>query len=114
MKKRKVKIIDDMTNECMIIITDAPLERMETEMKDRDVYLNSLSKDYYVKLLCDSKEDPQDVINIVDYKESCYVNGNKDEIFKRELIKHFAENAERAKKGPSVLGNYDKFPAFYE
>lgn len=77
---RKVLFTAGMSNDYMIIITDAPVEVLEEwcrnfnrEMEDgENTYFDSLKKGYYVKVLADSEVDDFDVedLEIIGYDES--------------------------------------------
>lgn len=78
MDRRKVKITAGMSNDCMIILTDAPKKAIEEwcinynqEMENREnSYFDFLSREFYVKVLHDSEEDPEENIEIIGYSEA--------------------------------------------
>lgn len=78
MEKRKVRITAGMSEDCMIILTDAPREAIEKwcinnneEMENgKNSYFDSLSGKFYVRVLHDSAEDDEDDIEIIGYSET--------------------------------------------
>ena len=69
--KRKVLLTYGMSNDCILILTNATKQAIEKwcynynkEMENgENTYLDSLQKDYYVEILLDSEED---TVNIKD------------------------------------------------
>jgi hypothetical protein len=78
--KRKVLLTYGMSNDCILILTNATKQAIEKwcynyneEMENgKNTYLDSLQKDYYVEILLDSEED------IIDIKDVEY-----DEVYDR-------------------------------
>jgi hypothetical protein len=77
--KRKVLFTSGMTSDMMLIIIDAPKERIEKWCYDyneglennENVYFNELKKEYYVKVLHDSElENNNDDVEIIGYDEA--------------------------------------------
>lgn len=113
MRKRKVFIIDLISDSSVILITDVPAEHIKGQMDNWDSYINNLSKDYYVRVLYDSRKDDHETAGIIDYKEKYYVNMSDGESLDYECKKVFAEN-KKAMKGKPDGRNYDWYPAFFE
>ena len=82
--KRKVLITNELSNDAMLIITDAPKKAVEqwcrnyvSEIEDgENTYFDSLEKNYYVKVLYDSEryageglESSKDDIDVIGYDE---------------------------------------------
>lgn len=78
-KIRKVLFTNGMSNDCMIILTNAPKDKIEKwcychnkEMENgENTYFDTLKTMYYVKELVDSEIDEMDreLINIIGYDE---------------------------------------------
>jgi hypothetical protein len=74
---KKVLFTNGMSNDCMLIVTDAPAEVMENfcykynEDLENNInnYFNDLKKEFYVKILVDSEVDIffNDLVNIIGY-----------------------------------------------
>lgn len=70
--KRKVLLTYGMSNDCILILTNATKQAIEKwcynyneEMENgENTYLDSLQKDYYVEVLLDSEEDIIDIKDI--------------------------------------------------
>lgn len=77
MERRKVLFTYGMSNDMMLIITDAPEEEIEKfciryhyEMEDgENTYFDSLKKSYYVRVLHDSETDDNEDVDIIGYDE---------------------------------------------
>lgn len=91
MNMRTVKIKDPMTQDCMVIITNAPVERIREwigkynrEMEDgKNTYFDDLKKDFYVRVLFDSMEDPVVCETLIDVDEVYDLNtGDMSDSFK--------------------------------
>lgn len=75
--RRKVLITYGMSNDKMLIITDAPQKAIENWCSNyveglengQNEYFNPLKKEYYVKVLHDSEEDDNENIDIIGYDE---------------------------------------------
>ena len=82
MERRKVLFTYGMSNDAMIIITDAPKEAIEDwcrryveEMENgQNTYFDSLKALYYVKELHDSEVDDAEDIEIIGYDEAYDLN----------------------------------------
>lgn len=78
MESRKILFTYGMSNDAMIIITDAPIEALENFCKQYNEDMENgvnfgfdrLKTQYYVKVLHDSEVDPHDDIEIIGYGES--------------------------------------------
>lgn len=76
-KRRKILFVDGMSDDAILIITDAPASRIKQWCKDyvdeqingQNTYFDSLKKEYYVKILHDSSvEDNNDDIGVIGYR----------------------------------------------
>ncbi len=79
--KRKVKIFDSMTDDCIIILTDASEESIRQWITDRKNELKEgkntgfgALKKYYIKVLHSSEDDPKDDADAIGYDESYRTN----------------------------------------
>jgi hypothetical protein len=74
---KKVLFTYGMSNDCMLIITDAPTKDLESfcykynEDLENNInnYFNDLKKQFYVKILVDSEVDDftKDLVDIIDF-----------------------------------------------
>ncbi len=78
MNKRKILITSGMSNDVILIITDAPKKIIEEWCRNynkelengKNTYFDNLKKDYYVRILHDSEtEINNDDVDIIGYDE---------------------------------------------
>lgn len=75
--KRKVLITNGMSNDQILIITDAPIERLKQWCKEyvesiqngKNIYFDDLKKEYYVNVIFDSEEEDDDDVDIIGFDE---------------------------------------------
>ena len=87
MENRKVLFTYGMSNDAMIIITDAPKERLEQFCKEYNedmenginVGFDRLTAQYFVKELFDSEIDMPELIDIIGYDETYDINDYESE-----------------------------------
>ena len=74
---RKVMILDAMSQDGMLILTDAPasyvkqwIKNYNQELEDgKNSYFDHFKKDYYVKVLYDSGDDPVENAEAIGWDE---------------------------------------------
>ncbi len=102
MKKRKVHVIDPASDSAMILITNAPADKIKGKMDDWDKYVSNLSTNYYTRVLYDSRKDDHDTAGIINYEEGYYVNMTDKEALDYEI-----------KKWASTKPNEPELPDYY-
>lgn len=117
MENRKVLFTNGMSNDAMIIITDAPKERLEQFCREYNedmengvnVGFDRIKTQYYVKELFDSEIDDRELIEVIGYSESYDINDYYAEDTREELAEKFTDAIVKLADNPMNLDNLESY-----